>query len=205
MLPSDEVQVTMTREECARIHAALRALIDVQRMVEATGMESAMRLTDAAEVIEGVLPRLAEHFPEGDEDAFAPEYSEPRIEHHAADTKTYGSPATEHLSEFDIKVRDLPDLTPQEASAVFASEYDNAIKALLETLDIHTDFSHDDFHRVLDELKDLMMRTIPMPKNLTVSQSHPYIAVSDLLTLGKLAHEMYLRQDQIDDKITKPF
>lgn len=192
MLPNDEVQVTMTREECARIHAALKALVEIQRAGEAVGMGSALRLTDAADVIEGMLPRLAEYFPGDNEDVYAPEYQE----HNAS---------LPPVSEFDVKVSDLRGLSREEASAIFASEYDEAIRALLGTLGNHTDFSQEDFKELLDQLLGLITSVVPVPKDITVGQSESYIRLSDLTTLGGLAYEMYKRQDQIDDKIGKPF
>jgi len=207
MLPSDEVQVTMTREECARIHAALRALIEVQRMTEAVGLESAVRLTDAADVIEGVLPRLAEHFPEGDEDALAPEYQAARIEQMGADTKTYGTATIEQVfaPTENTKVSDLHGISKDQAQELFGTQYDEAIRALLGTLGNYTEFSNEDFTLLLDQLKLLLDHTVKIPAGLTVKQSEPYVMVSDLVTLGGLAYEMYQRQGQIDDKITKPF
>lgn len=198
MSPEEEVQVTMTRWEATRIHAALSALCQVQRKAADMGMGSAFNLTDAVGDIEAVLPRLAEQFPA---DAYTQTVEVTKM---ASDTKTYSGPTTAPL-DFDIKVSDLKNISPDEAAALFATEYDAAIKAILATLGSFTDYSDQDFIRLLDELKALMESVIPVPKGLTVSQSGPYLEVSDLLTLGGLAFETYKRQAQIDERTSKPF
>lgn len=188
MEPDEVVQISMTREEAARVHAALRALCELQRMMP--GLPSAMQLTEAVEVLEGVLPRLAEAFPNAHDHTW-------HIEKVKGEAKTYAS-------AFDVKVDDLVNITPNEAAAIFATEYDEAIRALLQSLTQFTDFTKENFNELLNTTKQLLVATMPVPSNLSVQDSQPYVQTSDLITLGALAYEMYLRQDQIED-LTKPF
>jgi hypothetical protein len=187
MQPDEEVQITMTRSEAMRVHAALSALCDLQKMA---GPEvfSAMALTDAVEVIEGVLPRLREVFPEHE-----------HIQSVPSDAKTYAP------DPFEVKVDDVRGMSPQEAAAVFATQYDDAVRALLHSLAEYTDFTDQDFRELMDMTKALLVKTMPVPKSITIKDSQPYVECSDLITLGALAYEMYLRQDQVDEHTTKPF
>jgi hypothetical protein len=187
MQPDEEVQITMTRSEASRIHAALSALCEVQRMVSGTGMASAIQLTDSVEVIEQVLPRLRECFPEQ-------EGPVEHIERYQGEAKTYAD-------TFDVKVKDLMGMTPKESAVVFATEYDEAIKAVLHSLEHFTDFTHEEFHELLNYTKDLLRATMPVPANLSVKDAQPYVKTSDLITLGALAYEMYVRQDQIKEDV----
>jgi hypothetical protein len=156
------------------------------------GMPSAAKLTDAVDVIEGVLPRFRETFPSDMDGSF-------KVEVVPTDSKTYGK------DPFDVKVNDIMGITPQESAAIFATEYDEAIRALLHSLDHYTDFTHEQFHDLLNETKALLLQTMPVPKDISVKDSMPYVEASDLITLGALAFEMYKRQDQVDEQTTKPF
>jgi hypothetical protein len=199
MSPDDEVQITVTRGEAMRMWSALNALCELQKMMP--GMPSAMALSDAVEDIEKILPRLEGVFPQEFLDKMK---SAPSMSLNKADTKTYAEGPSVTPLEFDVPVASLKGISKEEAAAIFATEYDGAIRAVLSTLSHYTDFSNDDFMELLDNMKALMETVVPVPKDLTVSKSQPYVAVSDLLTLGALAFETYQRQDQIEDK-TKPF
>jgi hypothetical protein len=200
MEPDDPVMIPMTRMEAARIHAALSALVSLQKMMPPT-MLSAMRLNEAVDVIEGVLPRFQDAFPEGMTGEDAPTVSVIRVEVVGNDAKTYEKPMKD---PFDVRVKDLRGMPPKQAAAIFASPYDEAIRELKRSLVEFTDYSDENFVELLDRNKELLLATMPVPEDLTVSESTPYVEASDLITLGSLAHEMYLRQGQIEDK-SKPF
>lgn len=201
MAPDEEVQITVTRGEAVRMWGALHALCEVQKMLPGSPM--AMALSDAVEDIEKILPRLAQVFPEEIRDHIAAEDAKAATQM-KADTKTYAEGPSVEPVAFDVPVSSLEGLSPEEAVVIFATEYDDAIRGLVRSLIEFTDFTDEDYERVLGEEKALLEATVPIPKNLTVSQSKPYVAVSDLVTLGGLAYEMYKRQDQIEDR-TKPF
>ena len=195
MQPDEEVDIRMTRMEAARVAAALSALCELQKMMP-PGMASAMALDEAVQVIEGVLPRLREVFPADEQ----PTVTVMTLKVGRNDAKTYGPSA----DPFDMKVADL-NLTPEESKVMYATEYDPAIQALMQSLTDFTDYTHDQFHELLDETKALLQQTMPVPIDLSVKDSQTYVRASDLVTLGALAYEMYKRQDQIDDQTTKPF
>jgi hypothetical protein len=183
MSPDEEVQITVTRLEAVRMHAALAALCELQKMH--SHAVSALALDDSVATIEGILPRLAECWPDEIDDS---------VEALSAEAKSYSAP---DLHPFDIKVDDLRDLTPAESAVVFGTEYDEAIRALLNSLREFTDFSKDDFNTLLEYTKVLLSQTVSIPPGLTVQQSMPYVKITDLTTLGALAYEMYQRQDQV--------
>lgn len=198
MSPDDEVQITMTRAEVMRVEAALSALVSIANMAIGAGVKAAMGLEEegALAAVAGVLPRFREHFPDGIGDST--EYVGM-----GADAKTYND-----ADVFEVKVEDLRNLTPDESAHVFATEYDESIRALLGTLEKYTDYSHEEFHQLLDWTKALLKQTMPIPHGLALKDSLPYVSASDLITLGALSHEMYKRQEQISanmDDETKPF
>lgn len=85
-------------------------------------------------------------------------------------------------------------LTPAEAADLFASKYDQAIKGLVETLFMFG-MSNEQYLGYLDETKDALVKVLPegdLPDNLAVAEAQPYLEVSDLMVLGKLAYEWYL-------------
>lgn len=202
MKPDEEVQVTLTREECMRIDAALSALTTLAEQMGSLGIASALGLGESIPILKGVLPRLREHYPHDEESIH-------HIERMSSDTKTYADEPTVTTIGVQISpdtpVNDLAGISGAKAKELFGTEYDDTIKALLSSLENFTDYSHADFHELLDATKAVLTEVIPMPDDLTVGESRPYVVVSDLVTLGQLAHEMYLRQDQVEEHIGKPF
>ena len=202
MDPNEEVQVTLTREECMRIDACLSALISVAEMAQGAGLPAALGLGESIPILKGVLPRLQEQYPHDD-------VSVHHIERMSSDTKTYQQEPTVELIDSkiapDTPVSDLAGISNEKAKELFGTEYDKTIAALLGSLEGYTDYSHEEFHELLTATSQMLEQVIPMPENLTLAESRPYVVVSDLVTLGQLAHEMYLRQDQVEEHIGKPF
>lgn len=186
MQPDDVVNLPMTRMEIARVHAALSALVTLHEMM-GDRVPSAVNLVDAVEVIQGILPRMRAEFPSE---------ADVTVEVQKADAKTY-----QQDKPFDLKVRDV---SPEAATKVFPTQYDEAIRELYRSLIEFTDYTPEDFGRLLDENKALLVKTMGSLNGLTVAKAGPFVEASDLITLGSLAHAMYLRQDQIEDT-SKPF
>ena len=102
------------------------------------------------------------------------------------------------MADKNTKLGDLPDdLTHDEAAKLFATEIDPVIQALLGSLKL-LGFTDEDFELVLEAMKELMEVTMQEPdQSMTVEEGMPLVYVSDLLTLGALACEMYKRQHLI--------
>ena len=100
----------------------------------------------------------------------------------------------------DTRVDDLPELTPEQAAQVFATKYDEPIQGLRHALG-HFDYGVDQYDQMLAEVRSLIVDIMPIPRHITVGGSRPYVEASDLITLGRLAYELFLRQDQIEKKV----
>ncbi len=104
----------------------------------------------------------------------------------------------------DTKMTEIEDLTPEEAAEIFATEYDDSIHTVRHMLSDFADMSTEDFHKILVDMKAFMEGLVPLPKDLTVAGSSPYVELSDLLTLGKLAH-ILLQRAQLEIELNKIF
>lgn len=100
----------------------------------------------------------------------------------------------------DTRVDHLPELSPEEAARIFATKYDEPIHGLRHALE-HLGYDVSQYDQMLAEVRTMLTDLMPIPRRVTVGQSRPYVEASDLITLGHLAYELFLRQDQIEQKI----
>jgi hypothetical protein len=92
-----------------------------------------------------------------------------------------------------MRIENIGDITPDVAAAVFATEYDETIKEILQVMRA-LGLTDAEFHAILDEDKKLLQATSTIPKSTTVAESMKYVYVSDLLTLGHLCHIFFTSQ-----------
>jgi hypothetical protein len=102
------------------------------------------------------------------------------------------------------RLQDIDDatFTPSDAAEIFASPYDDAIQQILGALN-KLGYTEEEFSELVEKMKDLMMRTMPIPADLTIETSMPFVQASDLMILGALSAEAYARRDLIEDAIER--
>lgn len=84
-------------------------------------------------------------------------------------------------------------LTSKEAAEIFETRYDPAIKSLVDVLSLFG-MTTEQYHGYLDETKEALTAVLPkedLPEGLAVSDAGPYLEVSDLMVLGRLAYEWW--------------
>jgi hypothetical protein len=90
-------------------------------------------------------------------------------------------------------ISELGDITPDEASEIFATKYDPSVNMMLGLLRVGCNLSDAERDMLLLEAKSAMEKVVDLPEGLTVEQSRPYVEMADLTYLGMLAHTLATR------------
>lgn len=89
---------------------------------------------------------------------------------------------------------DIPDdLAPEVAAVLFATVYDDTIKALMGALEVGFQTGDEDLMWAMKRANEILSPLVPVPTQMTLENSGPYVELSDLIITGLMAHRMYQR------------
>lgn len=91
----------------------------------------------------------------------------------------------------DTPLNRLLGMSSEEASVVFATQYDEAIHSLRYALSMMDGLDEAANEAMLNKAADILNNVVKVPKDLTVEESQPYVELSDLVYLGLLANELW--------------
>jgi hypothetical protein len=88
------------------------------------------------------------------------------------------------------------NLSPDVAAVIFASEWDDAINFFRQVA-TEAGMTAEEFTEMLAADKAILMALVPLPRPMTLEKSKPYVALSDMLTLARLARYCYDKVDNL--------
>jgi hypothetical protein len=91
---------------------------------------------------------------------------------------------------------DASTLAPEVAKVLFATEWDEAIEFFRQVA-AAAGLTEQQWHAMLDENKAFLERHVRMPRPMTIAKSKPFVELSDMLTLARLARFCYERVDNL--------
>jgi hypothetical protein len=201
MNENDEINITLTLDECARLTACVSAMLTMAKAGAKSGVPSALALVTSVSTLDVALEKLAAQLPEDLQRSVAKTKDFATIE----EAREAFAPAPEASDPTDPLLRDMEDLSPDVAAAMFGTKYDVLIQTLRNGLLEHTNFTDDDFKQLLEDINKRLAVVAPMPKKLKVSESMPYVELSDMAVTAELLSELFERSDELEGFFGGPF
>jgi hypothetical protein len=91
---------------------------------------------------------------------------------------------------------DANTLDPEVAKVIFATEWDSAIDFFREVATA-AGLTHEQWHAMLDANKVFLEGNVRLPRPMTMEKSKPFVVLSDMLTLARLARFCFERVDNL--------
>jgi hypothetical protein len=91
---------------------------------------------------------------------------------------------------------DPKSLSPEVAKVIFASEWDEAID-FYRHVAAEAGMEHEEWLALLNADKAILMKLVPLPRNMTLEKSRPYVELSDMLTLARVARYCFDKMDNL--------
>lgn len=96
------------------------------------------------------------------------------------------------------RLRDNPqDLAPEVAQVIFATDWDDAVEFYRQVAQA-AGLTHEEFLAMLDQNRVILQKYVTIPRPMTVEKSRPFVELSDMLTLARLARYCYDQVDKLD-------
>jgi hypothetical protein len=87
-------------------------------------------------------------------------------------------------------------LDPHVAKVIFATEWDDAID-FFRAVATAAGMTHEDFQQILNDDKAFLEKHVRLPRPMTMEKSKPFVELSDMLTLARLARFCFERVDNL--------
>lgn len=91
-------------------------------------------------------------------------------------------------------------LAPEVAKVLFATEWDDAIE-FFRAVAHACGMTHEEWIAMLDDDQAILQRMVKLPRPMTLEKSKPFVELSDMLTLARVARYCFEHVDDLDLKI----
>lgn len=91
---------------------------------------------------------------------------------------------------------DADTLDPNVAKVIFATEWDDAIDFFRQVATA-AGLSAEEWQAMLDDNTVFLEKNVRLPRPMTLEKSKPFVQLSDMLTLARLARFCYERVDNL--------